>query len=81
MNGVNDDPVVVNESVTSINGSGITLNLLSNENDVDPSDILTISNVTQQIFGGGGAVSSDTFNFELVPLVFTSQFGASVSVS
>ncbi len=81
VNGVNDDPAAVNESVTSINGSGITLNLLSNENDVDASDILTVSNVTQQIFGGGGAVTSDTLNFELVPLVFTSQFGATVSVS
>jgi len=81
VNGVNDDPAAVNENVTSINGSGITLNLLSNENDVDASDILTVSNVTQQIFGGGGAVSSDTFNFELVPLVLTSQFGATVSVS
>ena len=81
VNGVNDDSAAVNESVTSINGSGITLNLLSNENDVDASDILTVSNVTQQIFGGGGAVTSDTLNFELVPLVFTSQFGATVSVS
>ncbi|MED5417232.1 MAG: cadherin-like domain-containing protein, partial [Verrucomicrobiota bacterium] len=60
VNGVNDDPVAVNESITSINGSGITLNLLSNENDVDASDILTVSNVTQQIFGGGGAVTSNT---------------------
>ena len=80
VSGVNDDPVVVNESVTSINGSGTTLNLLSNESDVDASDILTVSDFTQQIFGGGGAVTSDTFNFELVPLVFTSQFGATVSV-
>ncbi|MEC9054551.1 MAG: VCBS domain-containing protein, partial [Verrucomicrobiota bacterium] len=79
--GVNDDPQSANESITSVNGSGATLNLLKNESDTDVSDVLSISNASQQIFGGGGAVSDDIFNFELVPLVFTSQFGATVSVS
>jgi VCBS repeat-containing protein len=81
VDGVNDDPVTRNESATSINGGGVTLNLLRNEADVDSSDVLTVSGVSQQIFGGGGAISGETFNFESVPLVFTSQFGATVSVS
>ena len=81
VDGVNDDPVTRNESVTSINGGGVTLNLLRNEADVDSSDVLTVSGVSQQIFGGGGAISGETFNFESVPLVFTSQFGATVSAS
>ncbi len=79
--GTNDNSLVTNESVVSINGSGSSLNLLSNESDVDASDLLSISEATQQVFGGGGAVSDDVFNFSLVPLVFTSQFGATVSVS
>ena len=79
--GVNDEPMTLDENITSINGAGVTLNLLGNESDLDGSDVLLVSAVSQQIFGGGGAVTGETFNFELVPLVFTSQFGATVRVS
>ena len=79
--GVNDDPVTLDENLTSINGAGATLNLLGNDSDVDDSDVLVITQVSQQIFGGGGAVGGDIFNFELVPFVFTSQYGATVRAS
>ena len=79
--GINDNPIVTNESVTSINGVGSTFNLLTNESDVDSSNVLSITRATQEIFGGGGEVNDDVFDSDLVPLVFTSQFGATVTVS
>ena len=41
--GINDNPIVTNESVTSINGVGSTFNLLTNESDVDSSNVLSIT--------------------------------------
>ena len=79
--GINDDPVTFDESATSINGAGATFNLLDNETDVDRSDVLGITGLSQQIFGGGGVVTGEFFNFEYVPLVFTSQYGATVRAS
>lgn len=81
VNGVNDTPSATGESFTSLDGAGAASGLLDNESDTDASDVLSVSNLTQQVFGNGGAVPTETFNFESFPLVFTSQFGATVSVS
>ncbi|MFM1557748.1 MAG: beta strand repeat-containing protein [Roseibacillus sp.] len=80
VNGVNDIPSFAAEVTSSVNGSGVSVNLLANESDTDASDVLTVSNLTQ-LFGGGGPLPTDAFNFEFVPLVFTSLQGATVTIS
>lgn len=79
--GVNDDPVLVPTSLGSANGSGASSNLLANQSDADTADVLTITNFVDDVSAAGGAVPTDIFDSEFVPLVLTSDQGATVSIS
>lgn len=80
VDGVNAAPSVGAESVSNQNGAGANAQLLANDSDIDASDVLRVTNITQQVFGHGGAVVDQTFNFQSVPFVFTTELGAKVSV-
>ena len=67
VDGVNDGSVVENESLSSAAGSTAAVQLLANDSDTDASDVLTVSSLSD-VFGNGGAVPTETFNFQPVPL-------------
>lgn len=61
VNGVNDNPVAVDDEFTLDQENGVfqTLDVLQNDTDVDASDTLTIQSVTQGSNGGTVQVSQD----------------------
>lgn len=69
--GVNDVPVLAGDSLDSNNGASAASNLLANDSDVDATDVLTVSNLVDDVSAAGGAV----------PAVFASDQGATVSIS
>ena len=80
VDGVNDATQAASETVSSVNASGAIVQVLANEIEIDTTDVLTVANF-QDVFSNGGAVPAGMFNFEFVPLVFTSNAGATVSIS
>lgn len=69
--GINDAPVLAGESLDSNNGAGAASSLLGNDSDVDATDVLTVTNLVDDVSAAGGAV----------PAVFASDQGATVSIS
>ncbi|GAB5382053.1 MAG: hypothetical protein Alis3KO_32950 [Aliiglaciecola sp.] len=83
---VNQAPTAVADSVTSINGSAITVDALSNDSDPE-GDVLTVSDITVQPTNGvvtltdntivyapnAGFYGSDSFTYTITDGEFTSQ--------
>ena len=54
LNGVNDDPVVVDEAASGTDRTTTTLNLLANDSDVDTNDTLSIVSINGTPVGLAG---------------------------
>jgi len=76
VDGVNDAPVLTADTADSYNLAGASLNVLSNDSEVDTGDVMTVTNITT-----GGAVPTTIFDGAYVPLEFTSAQGATVTIT
>jgi len=65
INGVNDQPVAVNDSATTTENTSVTIDVLNNDSDID-GDTLTVDSVTQ---GANGSVANNGGNVTYTPAV------------
>ena len=63
--GVNDNPVALNDTGSALEDTPVTVNVLSNDSDVD-SDVLSISSVGQ---GAYGSVTTDGSTVTYTPVI------------